>query len=386
MRGFDMSLTTAARNVAEISSHLAADMENGRCLSPVVIKAVVDSGFMRHFVPIEFGGRAGTFGELLRAVIVIGEKCPASAWCASLFASTARFVALFPLAGQQEIWSEGPDAAIVCSVIPFGEAVADKDGWRISGQWPYMSGIEFADWVIVCAKVFGDGEPELKLLAIPRSDWRVKDTWFSVGMQATGSNTAVMDNVFVPARRVGNRAEVFAGRQANPLADPPIAGMAPLSAVNGLTFVGPALGAARGTLALFSDYIAKKVRDTPALPGVPGIQGNLVTYETVLARSAAEIDAVQLVLERIAGMADHNGKIAPADVARNARDSAFAVDVLVTAVNRIFRTAGTSGQTAGGPLQRFWRDVNSVATHQALQFEPAARNYVKTLFNDGNRN
>jgi len=380
MKTVSTSLSQAARNVAEVASRLVADMEGERSPSSDVIKSMIDAGFMRHFVPIQFGGRAGTFGELLCAVAVIGEKCAASAWCASLFASSARFIAFFPLAGQQEIWTDGPDAAVVCSVIPFGEAVVEKDGWRLSGRWPYMSGIEFADWVIVCAKVFDDGEPELKLLAVPRSDCRIEDTWFSVGMQATGSNTAVIEDVLVPAQRVGDRAAVFAGRQANPSADPPIVGMTPLPAVNGLTFVVPALGAARGALALFSDYIAKKIRDSPALPGVPGVQGNRVTYETVLARSAAEIDAAQLLLERIASISDHHAELAPVDVARNARDSAFAVDLLVTAMNRIFRTAGTSGQLAGGLLQRFWRDINSVATHQALQFEPTARNYARTLF------
>ncbi|MGH3889194.1 MAG: acyl-CoA dehydrogenase family protein [Pseudonocardiaceae bacterium] len=383
MQEVSTSLSTAAWNVAEVASRLTADMERERRLSSDVIKAVSDAGFMRHFVPVEFGGRAGTFGELLRAVVVIGEKCATSAWCASLFASTPRFVPFLPLAGQQEIWAEEPDAVVVCSVIPFGEAVAEKDGWRVSGRWPYMSGIEFADWVIVCAKVFGDGEPELKLLAIPRSDCRTEDTWFSVGMQATGSNTVVIEDVVVPPRRVGDRAAVFAGHPSDTSGDPPVAGMAPLPAVNGLTFVVPALGAARGALGLFTDCIAKKIRDAPALPGVPGVQDNRVTYETVLARSAAEIDAAQLMLERIAGMADHNGEITPADVARNARDSAFAVDVLVTAINRIFRTAGTSGQTAGGLLQRFWRDINSVATHQALQFEPTARNYARTLLDGG---
>ena len=380
MKTTSTSLSQAAENVAEVASQLIADMEGERRLSSDVIKAMVDAGFMRHFVPIGFGGQAGTFGELLAAVAVIGEKCAASAWCASLFASSARFIAFFPLAAQQEIWADGPDAAVVCSVIPFGEAVAEKDGWRVSGRWPYMSGIEFADWVIVCVKIFGDGEPELKLLAVPRKDCRIEDTWFSVGMQATGSNTAVLENVFVPAQRAGDRAALFAGRRANPSADPPVVGMTPLPAVNGLTFVVPALGAARGALALLSEHIVKKIRDSPALPGVPGVQGNRATYETVLARSAAEIDAAQLLLERIASIADENRDLTPVDVARNARDSAFAVDLLVTAMNRIFRTAGTSGQAAGGLLQRFWRDINSVATHQALQFEPTARNYAKTLF------
>ncbi|MFD7236738.1 acyl-CoA dehydrogenase family protein [Streptomyces syringium] len=373
-------LYTAARDIAQVAAGLAEGMDGDRRLSADVIKAMTDAGFMRHFVPAEFGGRAGTFRELLGAVAVIGEKCAASAWCASLFASTPRLVSFFPPEGRREVWADGPDAGVVCSVLPFGEAVAEQDGLRVSGRWPYISAIEFADWVIVCPKVLGAGEPELRLVVVPRADCQVEDTWFSVGMRATGSNTVVLDDVFVPAHRVGDRTAVFAGRPADPGAEPPAAPLAPLAAVNGLTFVVPALGAARGALALLSDYLGKKIRDTPALPGVPGVAGNLATYETALARSAAEMDAVQLLLERIADLADRQEEITPVEVARNARDSAFAIEVLVTAVNRIFRTAGTNGQAADGPLQRLWRDVNSMATHQALQFEPTARNYTRSLF------
>lgn len=375
------SLPAAAETVAELASHVAAQMERERRLSSDVVKALTEAGFMRHFVPTEFGGRAGTFRELVSAVATIGETCTATAWCASLFASSPRFVSFFPPDGRREIWAEGPDAAVVCSVIPFGEAVSEDGGLRVSGRWPYMSGIECADWVIVCAKeLLAQGGPRLTLVAVPRSQCRAEDTWFSVGMQATGSNTVVLEDLFVPAHRIGDRSALFAGRPADPEAEPPVADLAPLPAVNGLTFVVPALGAARGALALLTAHLGKKLHDIPVLPGVPGAMDNQMTYETVLARSAAEIDAVQLLLERIADLADGGDRITPAEVARNARDSAFAIDTLATTVNRIFRTSGTSGQAADGPLQRFWRDVNAIATHQALQTEPTARAYARSLF------
>ncbi len=381
MHEVSASLSTAARQVAEVASGLSVDMEAERRLSPDVVKAMAEAGFMRHFVPARFGGRAGTWRDLLDAVTVVGEKCAASAWCTSLFASSPRFVRFFSEDAQREIWQDGPDAVVVPSVIPFGEAVVEGDGLVVTGRWPYMSGIEFADWVIVCPKVRRDGgEPELVLVAIPRSELGVEDTWFSVGMQATGSNTVVADGVFVPAHRIGDRAAVFGGRPGDPSAEPPVPGLAPLPAVNGLTFVAPALGAARGALDLLGGYLGKKIRNAPALPGMPGVDGNRATYESVLARSAAEIDSVGLLLRRIADLADSGQPITPADIVRNARDSAYGIDVLVTAANRIFRAAGTGGQAAGGPLQRHWRDINSIATHQALQFEPTARNYARALF------
>ncbi|MFG2552058.1 acyl-CoA dehydrogenase family protein [Streptomyces sp. NPDC048581] len=370
-------LTEAARRIADTAAGLAPAMTERRRIDADLVKAMREAGFMRHFVPARYGGAAGTFTDLLDAVTTLGEACPATAWCASLFASTPRFVPCFPEAGQREFWAEGPDTAFVCSVLPFGEATqaSGTSGLRVSGRWPYMSAVEYADWVVVCARLPGADGPRLKLVAVPVSAVSVEDTWDTVGMRATGSNTVVLDDVLVPAARVVDRDAVFGGRPV----DSPDTPIAPLAAVNGLTFVVPALGAAQGALAELARYLGGKLRNVSATPGVPGPGGTLASHEMTLARSAAEIDSARLLLTRIAELADAQGPFTPQAVARNARDSAFAVDLLVTAVNRIFRGAGTGGQAAHGPLERFWHDVNAVATHQALQFEPAAHHYARAL-------
>ncbi|MFJ9084309.1 acyl-CoA dehydrogenase family protein [Streptomyces sp. NPDC102384] len=372
-------LTGAARPIAGVAADLAAEMTERRRIDADLVKAIRAAGFMRHFVPARYGGAAGTFTDLLEAVAALGEACPATAWCASLFASTPRFVPCFPEAGQREFWAEGPDTAFVCSVLPFGEAAPDGDGLRVSGRWPYMSAVEYADWVIVCAKLPGADGPRPTLVAVPVSAVSVEDTWDTVGMRATGSNTVVLDEVHVPAARVVDRAAVFGGRLVDGPGAPEATRIAPLAAVNGLTFVVPALGAAQGALAELARHLGPKLRNVSPTPGLPGPGGTLTSHEMTLARSAAEIDSARLLLTRIAQLADAQGPFTPQTVARNVRDSAFAVDLLVTAVNRIFRGAGTGGQAAHGPLERFWHDVNAVATHQALQFEPAAHTYARAL-------
>ncbi|MGQ0777769.1 MAG: hydrolase [Pseudonocardiales bacterium] len=376
----DQSLSSAAVDVAAIAARCAADAEASRQLDPDVVKAVVTAGFARHFVPHSCGGGAGTFTELMRAVVTVGEACTATAWCASLTASMSRMVGAFlPVEGCQEIWADGPDAIIVGSVTPLGKAEPVAGGWRLSGRWPYISAVAFSDWALVCGLVHTGSEPESKLFAIPRASYSIEDTWFNIGMQATGSNTMVVEDVFVPTPLAFDRADLFAGRTVEAEHTTAACYSAPLQAVNGLSFVIPALGASRGALEAFSSYIGGKIRNAPALPGVPGVQGNRATYEMALARSAGEIDAAQLLLERAAAIADQGAAVTPLETTQNLRDCSLSVDLLVTAVDRIFRTAGTTGQSTSGRLQRCWRDVNSISTHMAIQFEPAARAYTSTL-------
>ncbi|MFE3458057.1 hydrolase [Nocardiopsis aegyptia] len=398
MSADDVSMVAGARKVAEVAAPLAGVMEDDRRLHPDVVRTMTDAGFMRHFVPRGFGGSAGTFGGLLSAVSLIGETCTASAWCAALAANTARFVSFLPVEGQAEVWSEGPDAHVVASVVPLGAAVATAGGWTVSGRWPYLSGIEHADWAVVCAMA-AEGPaaataatavtapadpsapaaptgPEPVLVAVPRSGFRVENTWNSVGLRATGSHTVVVDEVFVPLERSVPRRALFAGRPEDPLLCPGAPRLVPLPAVNGLVFVAPALGAVRGALALFTEQVAAKRSGVPATVGTVAAR---TAHDVVLARSAAETDAVRLLLERVATVADGGAALSEESVRRSTRDSAYAIDALVRVVNRLYRASGTSGQRAGAPLERFWRDVNSVATHQALQFEPAAQEYTSTL-------
>jgi two-component flavin-dependent monooxygenase len=97
-----------------------------------------------------------------------------------------------------------------------------------------------------------------------------------------------------------------------------------------------------------------------------------------LARSSAEIDAAALLLERAAWRAD-TAAVSAAAVARNRRDAAFAADLLVSAVERLFRTGGRHARSNSGSLQRCWRDVHTAAAHGVLRMETAADAYASAV-------
>lgn len=100
--------------------------------------------------------------------------------------------------------------------------------------------------------------------------------------------------------------------------------------------------------------------------------------QITVARAAGEIDAAALLLGRVAAIADRGG-VSPEETTRSWRDCALAVELLVGAVDRLFRSAGTSAQADTQPLQRFWRDVNAAASHVVLRFETAAAAYCEHL-------
>ena len=94
----------------------------------------------------------------------------------------------------------------------------------------------------------------------------------------------------------------------------------------------------RSALAHWSAMIANKVEITGKATK------DKVSVQLALARSAAEADAAELLLDRAARVADL-GQVTPSHLVRNSRDYAVAMDLLVTSVERIFRAGGARGQT-----------------------------------------
>ncbi|MET7430476.1 acyl-CoA dehydrogenase family protein [Streptomyces flaveolus] len=366
------TFVSAARAARALAGRDAARADRDRRLSEEVVDALVEAGFARALVPARHGGETTDFATLTEAVATVGEGCASAAWTGSLLAYTARFAAHLPAEGQAEIWADGPDTRLVSSLVsPSATATPADGGWRLAGAWTYASGVEFSDWALVMAPAADvDGRRTARFFAVPRSAYRIEETWDSVGMRATGSHTLVVEETFVPARRTFLMDDMFAGRNAG--SDEPRHAQ-PLFAVNGLTFAGPVLGAARGALELSARAAAGRTAR-----GTEPSETQLIGH----ARAAGEIDAAGLLLARAAAAVD----AAVADeavVVRNRRDCALATRLLTGAVDALFRAGGTRSQSAGDPLQRIWRDANSAASHMVLQFEPAALAYARgTLTTD----
>jgi two-component flavin-dependent monooxygenase len=371
--GSKSTIVTRAPMVAEIAARYAAEAETARRLSLQVVEGVRDAGFARHFVPVAHGGEAGGFSELTSAVGLVGEGCTSAAWAASLAAYGGRNAAFLPEEAQAEIWADGPDVLLASALVPSGKAEPVGGGWRLSGEWKYISGVHFADWALACAPVPAEGSvdpevrPEVSFFAVPKADFAIVDSWFTVGMRGTGSDTLLLSDVFVPEHRTRTRSAVHAGWA--PASDTHCH-ILPMHAVNGLPFAAPLVGAARGALRAWIARTGSRVdRRGQAVGEKPSTQ-------VALARSAAEVDAAELLILRTAAVADGTQCPPKGEAAvRGARDLALAVELLVSAVDRVFRAGGTSGQSSSDPVQRFWRDVNSAASHVALSFETTGAAY-----------
>ncbi|MEU7059809.1 hydrolase [Streptomyces sp. NPDC046197] len=361
----DTGLRQAAEKARDLAGRHAADADAARALTPEVVDALREAGFARHFVASRWGGTEGSFAELTESVVTVGEGCAAAAWCASLCAYSARFAAHLPERGHEALWGEGPDTVVATALMPAGRARRTDEGWRLSGRWAYVSGIDFAHWALVCAAVDGgngDGPPRMHFFALPRGTYTVRETWDSVGMRATGSHTVVVEDVLVPEHLSFDRADMLYGRNAT---SDVASHNVPFQAVGGLTFIAPVVGAAVGALGATAGLLTGRRRNQ--------------TGELKAVRASGRIDAARHLVAQNAQVLDTR-EFTPEAMARNERNATFSAELLQEAVALLVGAAGTGGLGEGHALQRFWRDITSATSHVALQYDTAARkNYGAVL-------
>ncbi|WP_433260131.1 acyl-CoA dehydrogenase family protein [Actinosynnema sp. CS-041913] len=358
----------AIASAADLAGRDAADSDAAGGIGNETVEALTAAGFPGCFVPRRFGGGDATFAAVTKAVAAVGEGCASAAWIASLSAYNGRFGAYLPVGGQEEVWAKGPDTRLVSSMVAAGvEAEPVDGGWSLSGRWLYVSGVEFADWALVSSAPPREGDRSVLVFAVPGDSFTYLNTWSTVGMNATGSHTLVVERAFVPECRTFVWDDMRRGVLSGPGTT---AQSASLFSVNGLTFAAPILGAARGALRLAERHLA----DRPSGARAASRESSLIAFT----RAAGEIDAAELLLSRVADTADLGG-LADGRAERSHRDSTLAVEILVGAVDRLFRVTGTRGQGTSHAMQRIWRDVHAAASHAALQFEPAALAYTRGL-------
>src|SRR3546814_9254569 len=76
---------------------------------------------------------------------VCSSDLPSAAWVSQIINGTTWVTSLGPDALQEELFANGVPK-IAGAFNPPGTAIPVEGGYRVTGKWPYASGIRHADW------------------------------------------------------------------------------------------------------------------------------------------------------------------------------------------------------------------------------------------------
>lgn len=345
--------------------------EEMRRMPPDSVRDMLDAGFARILLPAEIGGYGLGFDTWFEVMRELSKADASHGWCAGLIIHHAHLIAQFPKEAQQVIWAEGLDVPIAASFAPNIQVVPVRGGYSISGKGsPFASGVDHSTWVMLGGMApEPDGPPQWKFFLVAPGDYTVRDTWRTVGMKATGSNTIVTDNAFVPENRVLCLSDLRDAKTPGAALYDGVIFHTPFFYYAPISFATPMLGTVEGAYARFRE--GTRYRKTKG--GARMAETTSVQVRT--ARAAADIDAAALLIDRAVHVTDAPERYSQWLLARSARDFTRASELIVAAIDTLVAIAGTTSFSTAHPLQRAWRDIHFMAMHISLNPEMNYANF-----------
>jgi 3-hydroxy-9,10-secoandrosta-1,3,5(10)-triene-9,17-dione monooxygenase len=362
--GTEVSSADVLARVRELVGDFRAAAEAGeraRAIPRESVDKMLDAGLARALVPRRFGGYEGDLKTWFEITREISKADASHGWCASLLIHMPHYTTYFPLAGQEQVWANGPDVAIAGSLPPVCQAEPADGGYLITGLSPFASGVLHAAWGFVGGFLQDEsGNPEWCWFLIPEEGYEVVDTWFTIGMRGTGSNTIATSGVFVPHERILKARHVIEGDVPGPRpSDNPLYGL-PIAAYGPLGFSTAILGAAQGAYEEFRDWMETRLAPNGSrVAERPRIHFNL-------AKLAADIDAAELLLRRILEVAEAPTKPDSSRRARSLRDMAHAGQLCIGAIDGLMAMSGTAAFAETSVIGRAWRDIHFMAANLGI--------------------
>ena len=153
-----VSPISLAREIAPLLSAKADEAEEARRMSDEVSQTLAQKGFFSMWVPTQFGGGGIALAPSLESIEVLAQADPSVGWVVGIGVSSTLVLPHFDPEIARAIFAR-PETVICGVYAPKGRAEADGDQhFHVSGQWPFGSGTQNADWVLSGSHFFRDGE------------------------------------------------------------------------------------------------------------------------------------------------------------------------------------------------------------------------------------
>ncbi|MGA8899619.1 MAG: acyl-CoA dehydrogenase family protein [Bradyrhizobium sp.] len=356
----------------------ASRSEQLRSLAEETERELHESGLFRIVQPKRVGGSELDYIALIDCADAIGQGDASVAWTFANLASHHWMLAMFDRRAQDLIWGKDPNALIASSFIfPAGRARKVEGGYVLRGSWPFSSGVNCSEWNMLASVVSSEDDAdgiEYRIFLLPKSDYRVKDTWDATGLRGTGSNDVEVNDAFVAAPMTVGVHELAGGPTPGSTVNPNALYTLPVFSLFPYVLSGVALGNAQACL---DDYVdlARHRASTYNRAKLSDFQ----TTQIKIAEAASKIDAARLIMRStcIEALADARRGHIPDIAAKTKmrRDGAYSVNLCTEAVSLLFAASGARGLYMSGALQRQFRDAHAINSHIAFNFDAAGTNY-----------
>jgi 3-hydroxy-9,10-secoandrosta-1,3,5(10)-triene-9,17-dione monooxygenase len=358
----------------------AARQNSDRRVLPQTIAELGEAGLFRVLQPRRWGGYEMDPLVFADIQMALAEGDMSTAWVYGVVGVHAFQMALFDDRAAQDVWGRDNSVLIASTYMPTGKATPVEGGFRFTGRWKFSSGSEHCDWVFLGGLV-NPGQtpvPDYRTFMLPKSDYRIEDTWHVLGLKGTGSQDIVVEDVFVPDYRVHNLADAYlGGRSPGQKVNDGALYRLPFVQVFSRVVSNACIGALQHFLDVYRDYGSKRIGTTgQSTAGSPDAQ-------MAAAEALAAIDEMKLVLRRnFTTLLDYARRDEQAPVEMRLLfkyQSAEVAERCLRAVTTMFETIGGHGIYESYPFGTIYADLITAKQHISNQQKIPGRNLGAVL-------
>src|SRR5919197_1047185 len=286
-------LLERAEALVPVLRERAAKAEELRRMPDETIEDLHRSGLFRILQPKRVGGSELPFRSIVELVSVISRGDGSTGWVLANLAAHHWLLGMWPKQAQDEIWGESPDNLIGSALIfPRGRAKPAPGGYRLSGRWPFSSGVDAATWSLIGGIVQDEeaGLNEPRIFVLPASDFTIIDTWHVIGLAGTGSKDVAVEDVFVPEYRTVAVKDITGGPTPGSEINRSVLYQLPAVSLFAFCIAGVSLGIAQGAI----EYFRETMRTRTSYYTGRNL-ADFVTLQIHLAEATAIADAARAV-------------------------------------------------------------------------------------------
>jgi indole-3-acetate monooxygenase len=355
------SLTDAVATLEPVIRRHAGDAEQNRVMAPEIMEALVASGLLRMWVPQAYGGLEADPNESLDVIEQLSRIDAATGWVVS----NCVFISTLPQFLPEPVRARiaGDPAIVACgSFVPPGTARATADGYIVNGDWSFGSATQYSTSIVTLVLLVDDagelilqgGNPVSIVAYFSRDDVEFRDTWFTLGLRATGSTNFVAKDLAIPKEC----AYVLGPWEQK---DGPFAG--PLYRlgliIDAVRIAKVGVGIAQGAV---DDFVELATKKTPAYTAA--LTADRATVQERVARAQALVQAGRhtirtSVTEGWASVQD-GSRITGERCLPMGLAASFALDAATQAVDLLYQSGGTTAFRDESALQRRFRDIQTL--------------------------
>jgi alkylation response protein AidB-like acyl-CoA dehydrogenase len=350
-----------ARELRPAIEAAADTIERTRRIPEKLLSELHDARLFRMLLPASVGGDEIDPGTYVRAVELVASCDGSIGWCLSIANSTSLIAPYLDIEIARKIF--GPPRA-TCAWGPPNECTARAvpGGYRVTGQWSFASGCRHSSWMGAHGCVVEPdgslrlnrfGRPTLRTWLFPTAQATLLDTWDTIGLRGTASDSYRADDLFV--------AEEFSSTREDPelRTEPGRLYAFPQQTLYSVGISSVALGLARGMLDAFIALACEKTpRGMVRLADSGVVQAEIAKCEARLGAARAYL------LDTIAEIYDAAGSDAPIDIPARGRVRLAGTHAIATAVSvadYTYKAAGVDAIFPGSPFMRRFRDIHTVS-------------------------